>query len=101
MSDFWRGKKVFVTGATGLVGSWLVNDLLARGASVTGLAWDGGAGADTHWNGRLRDAVIERGALEDFQCLERVIREHHVHTIFHLGAQTIVGTAHRFPLPTF
>ncbi len=41
------------------------------------------------------------GDLEDFWTLERVVNQHEVDTVFHLGAQTIVGVAHRCPLPTF
>ena len=36
----WKGKSVLVTGATGLVGSWLVNELLKEGADVTALVLD-------------------------------------------------------------
>jgi len=38
--SFWSGKKVLVTGATGLVGSWLVQELLSQRANVSCLVWD-------------------------------------------------------------
>jgi CDP-glucose 4,6-dehydratase len=47
-----------------------------------------------------RTAIV-RGELEDLNTLVRVINEYEVDTIFHLGAQTIVGTASRSPLSTF
>jgi CDP-glucose 4,6-dehydratase len=42
-----------------------------------------------------------QGHLEDFWALERAINEHEIDTVFHLGAQPIVGAARRFPLQTF
>jgi len=39
-SAFWKGKRVFVTGATGMVGSWLTKDLLERGARIVALVLD-------------------------------------------------------------
>ncbi len=101
MSDLWQGRRVFVTGVMGVVGSWLVKGLLIKGADVIGLTWNAGTEADAHWNGDLRDVRIERGSLEDFQGLERFIRKHQVNTVFHLGGQAIVSTAHRSPLLTF
>ena len=38
--SFWSGKNILVTGATGLVGSWLVRELLAQEANVSCLVWD-------------------------------------------------------------
>ncbi|BBP87723.1 hypothetical protein BsIDN1_13410 [Bacillus safensis] len=40
MSGFWNGKNVFVTGCTGLLGSYLVKELIDQGANVTGLVRD-------------------------------------------------------------
>ncbi|MCC3510044.1 MAG: sugar dehydratase, partial [Microcoleus sp. PH2017_17_BER_D_A] len=40
MSEFWRDRSVLVTGCTGLLGNWLVAELLERGALVTGLVRD-------------------------------------------------------------
>ena len=41
MSDFWRDRRVFVTGCTGLLGSWLTAALVENGADVVGLVRDG------------------------------------------------------------
>jgi len=101
MSKFWQGRRVFITGATGIVGSWLVKDLLARKAYVVALVRDGDPQSELYRSGDIQKVSVVNGALEDFWTLERAINEHEVDTVFHLGAQTIVGTAHRFPLPNF
>jgi CDP-glucose 4,6-dehydratase len=101
MKSFWHSRSVFVTGATGMIGSWLVKDLLAQGAHVVVLVRDADPQSELYRSGDIHRVAVANGALEDVWTLERIINEHEVDTVFHLGAQTIVGTAHRFPLPTF
>jgi CDP-glucose 4,6-dehydratase len=100
-SDFWPGRRVFVTGATGIVGSWLVKALLAGGAHVVALVRDDDPQSELHRSGDIRRVSVVNGRLEDFWTLERAVNEHEVDTVFHLGAQPIVGMANRFPLQTF
>lgn len=97
---FWAGRRVLVTGATGMVGSWLVKALLKEGASVVALVRDADPQSELYRSGDIARVSVVNGALEDFWAVERAINEHEVETVLHLGAQTIVGTAHRFPLPT-
>ncbi|MFZ5816091.1 MAG: GDP-mannose 4,6-dehydratase [Bacillota bacterium] len=101
MSAFWQEKRVLVTGATGLVGSWLVKALLERGAYVVGLVRDWDPQSELIRSGEIQRIAVVSGALEDYGAVERAINEHEIDTVFHLGAQTIVGTAYRSPLPTF
>ncbi len=101
MKSFWNDKNVFVTGATGLLGYWLVRALLQEKASVIALVRDTDPQSALIQNGLIAKTHVVNGALEDYTVLERVINEHEVDTVFHLGAQTIVGTALRNPLPTF
>ncbi len=54
-----------------------------------------------HGRGLDRRCVSVQGQLEDYALLERVINEHEIEAVFHLGAQTIVGTAGRNPLSTW
>ncbi|MBI4627963.1 MAG: SDR family oxidoreductase, partial [Candidatus Rokubacteria bacterium] len=51
MTDFWKGHRVLVTGATGVVGAWLVKDLLARGAHVVALVLDADPQSELHRSG--------------------------------------------------
>jgi CDP-glucose 4,6-dehydratase len=97
----WGGRRVFVTGATGLLGATLVEELLERGAAVTTLMRDWVPAARLVSEGLLERVNCVRGELEDFATVARALNEYEVDTVFHLGAQTIVGTASRSPLSTF
>ena len=96
-----RNRSVFVTGAYGLLGSWLVKALIERGARVTVLRRDsvGGVGADAGGHRaagrRGRRRRLRRG------LIERVLDEDEVDTVFHLAAQAIVGVANHSPVPAF
>jgi len=98
---FWADRRVFVTGATGIVGGWLVKDLLAAGAHVVALVRDPDPQTEFYRSGDYRRTAIVHGRLEDFWTLDRAINEHEIETVFHLAAQPIVGVAHRAPLQTF
>ena len=98
---YWNHKNVFVTGATGLLGSWLVTSLVDAGAYVTALVRDIVPQSNLYRSGYIHKVNIVRGALEDYQTLERALGEYEIDTVFHLGAQTIVEIANRNPLSTF
>jgi CDP-glucose 4,6-dehydratase len=97
----WQGSSVLVTGASGLLGSALVEGLLERGANVTCLVRDWVPQSRLFAEDLAQDANLVRGELEDFETVLRALNEYEVETVFHLGAQTIVGTASRSPLSTF
>lgn len=97
----WRGSRVFVTGATGLLGSALVDALLARGADVTVLLRDWVPGSRLLASGLAASTTIVGGDLTSLPLLVRALNEYEIDTVFHLGAQTIVGTAARSPISTF
>ncbi len=97
----WRNRNVFVTGATGLLGSWLVEALVERGANVVCLVRDAVPRSRLVSSGAIERVVVVRGELEDFETVLRAINEYEIDTVFHLAAQTIVGTASRSVLSTF
>jgi len=104
MSDkFWKDRNVFVTGCTGLLGSWLTKALVERGANVIGLIRDlvPKSNLNLNWSGFNDKVTIVRGEIEDYFLLERVINEYEIDTVFHLAAQTIVTIANRNPISTF
>lgn len=97
----WANRRVFVTGATGLVGSWLCRRLLAEGAQVVALVRDWDPQSELIRSGMVNRCTVVSGCLEDYPTLVRAITEHEIDTVFHLGAQAIVGTALLNPLGTF
>ena len=94
-------RRVFVTGATGLVGSWLCRRLLDDGAHVVALVRDWDPQSEFIRSGDIRRCTVVSGCLEDYPTLARAIAENETDTVFHLGAQAIVGTALISPLATF
>jgi CDP-glucose 4,6-dehydratase len=101
VSAFWRDRPTLVTGATGLLGGWLVPRLLAEGAEVVTIVRDWPA-KSLMATGDWRDRVARvTGDVRNGALLERVLGEYEVRTVFHLAAQTIVGIANRNPRSTF
>ncbi len=97
----WKHRRVFVTGATGFIGSWLVRRLLEQNANVVVLVRDWDPQSPLIRTGDISRTRVVDGDLEDYLTLERAINEHEPDTVLHLGAQTLVGPALRNPLQTF
>ncbi len=100
-SDFWRDRPTLVTGATGLVGGWLVKRLVAAGADVVCLVRDWVPQCELVRTRTIERVKVVRGDVCNQGLLERVLGEHEIDTVFHLAAQTIVGIANRNPVSTF
>lgn len=100
-SSFWQGRRVFVTGCNGFIGSWLTARLIEYGADVVGLVRDQVPHSQLARSSTWNKIVIVEGDVTDYFLLERVLAEYEVNTIFHLAAQTIVPIANRVPLSTF
>lgn len=102
----WKNKNVLITGATGLLGSWLTKFMVDEKANVVVLNRDI-VPRSILWSSSEEFAYIKdkltivNGCLEDYRLLERILNEYEIEVVFHLGAQTIVGTANRNPLSTF
>lgn len=97
----WQDRRVAVTGATGLVGSCLAQDLVRRGSRVSALVLDSDPQSEFIRSGTIGRTRVANGGLEDYSAVERLILGDECDTVFHLGAQTLVGTAYRAPLATF
>jgi CDP-glucose 4,6-dehydratase len=99
--SFWQDRPVFVTGATGLLGSWLVARLLAAGADVVCLVRDWVPQSELVRAETINRTKVVRGDIRDEAMLERILGEYEIDTVLHLAAQAIVTIANRNPLSTF
>jgi CDP-glucose 4,6-dehydratase len=100
LHSFYRGRSVFLTGATGLLGGWLVKTLIRDGAHVTVLLRDGSPRNLLTFEGLWDRVTIVRGSLSDYSLLRRVFSEYSVKTVFHLAAQALVNVAKTDPVGT-
>ena len=98
---FWKDRPVLVTGATGLVGSWLVKELLNRESRVTALVLDSEPTSELFRSGDINRISVINGNLDSYEDVSRAVSQSEAKTIIHLGAQTIVGTALNDPISTF
>ena len=99
--NHWTDRNVFVTGCTGLLGSWVTAALIAAGANVVGLVRDMVPHSRLISTGICDKITVVTGEVEDYELLERSLNEYQIQTVFHLAAQTIVGIGNESPLSTF
>jgi len=100
-ATYWSGKRVLVTGASGMVGSWLTQWLVESGAHTVAFIADTDPQSELVRSGIINKVSVVNGRLENYDDIERAINNHEVDSIFHLGAQPIVGAADRAPRHTF
>jgi CDP-glucose 4,6-dehydratase len=97
---FWQDRPVFVTGATGLVGGWLVRRLIELGADVVCLVRDWVPQSELIGARLIERVKTVRGDVRDQELVERILGEYEIVSAFHLAAQTTVGVANRNPVST-
>jgi len=98
---FWQDRPTFITGGTGLVGSWLIRRLMGAGADVVCLVRDWVPQSELVRAGYIEKVKVVRGDIRDRELLERALGEFEIDTVIHLAAQTIVTIANRNPISTF
>jgi CDP-glucose 4,6-dehydratase len=96
-----NGDSVLITGAYGLLGSWLVQALLARGADVTVIRRDETPHSALIVMGLEPSVNVISGDICEEGLVARAIAEYEITSVFHLAAQTLVPTANRSPTSTF
>lgn len=101
MTDFWKDRRVLITGHTGFKGSWLVKWLDMLGARTLGYALppdDYGVFRELRFSERASSIYAD---IRDSEALKSAIRRFEPEIIFHLAAQALVGTAREYPALTF
>ena len=94
-------RSAFVTGAYGLLGTSLVRALVHDGVEVTVLRRDATPRSALVLEGLEAQVNVVTGDLVGAGVVERALGEYEVDSVFHLAAQTIVGTANRSPASTW
>jgi CDP-glucose 4,6-dehydratase len=101
VDSFWKSRSVLVTGGTGLVGGWLIKELLTREARVSALILDTDTSSELYRSGDINRINVINGNLSSYEDVTRALSQSEATTVIHLGAQTIVGTGLLDPLTTF
>ena len=100
--NFYKGKKVLVTGHTGFKGAWLCRILLGLGAEVTGYALE--PPTDPELFGLLdleKNMNSVKGDIRDLSRLSGVLKETQPEIVLHLAAQPIVRESYANPVYTY
>ena len=98
---FWKDKNVFITGPTGLLGPWLIKELLRQEANIFVLIRELVPNSSFFKDELDKKVTVILGDLLDLSLLQRILNEYSIDSVFHLGAQAIVGIANRSPISTF
>ncbi len=99
--DFWRGRRVLLTGHTGFKGAWLSLWLARMGAKVTGLSL-APESKPSLWDLLALDAVDSHiGTITDAALVQNVMDQAQPEVVLHLAAQSLVRRSYRDPMDTF
>jgi CDP-glucose 4,6-dehydratase len=102
MNEFYKNKRVLITGHTGFKGSWLAIWLHELGAQVIGIALDPFSERDNYVLSGIQDKIIDlRGDIRDGQLLKEVFQKYQPEIIFHLAAQPLVRLSYDIPVETY
>jgi CDP-glucose 4,6-dehydratase len=101
LPNFYKGKKVLVTGHTGFKGAWLVEILTHWGAKVTGIALPPHTEPNLYTvlnlKKRIKNYICD---IRDFEKIEEIFKKEKPEIVFHLAAQAIVKLSYEDPLRT-
>lgn len=100
--NFWRGKKVLITGHTGFKGSWLTIILKSMGAKIVGIALNPISKPNFFDDNNLKKflKVDYRNNIKHLSFLNQIVKKHKPEIIFHLAAQSSVLASYNDPIDT-
>lgn len=100
--NFFRGKRIFLTGHTGFKGSWLSRLLLHLGANVTGYALDPPTTPNLYQLCNLKkDIQSITGDIRNLECLQKAIKQSRPEIVIHMAAQPLVRDSYKIPVYTY
>ncbi|MDF2609540.1 MAG: rfbG [Lachnospiraceae bacterium] len=100
--DFWKDKKVLITGHTGFKGSWLSIWLHKLGAQVIGYSLDPSTEKDNFVLSGISNKLVDiRGDIRNFDLLQSTFLKYQPEIIFHLAAQPLVRLSYENPKDTY
>ncbi len=100
--DFWRGRRVLLTGHTGFKGSWLALWLHSRGAAVTGYSLAPPTDPSLFELARVGELTTSTEAdVRDLAQLERAVASHRPEVVIHMAAQSLVRRSYADPVETY
>ncbi len=101
-AEFWRGRRVFLTGHTGFKGAWLSLWLQRVGAQVTAFSLDPPTRPSLFDVASVSQGIDSRhGDIRDYQSLARALADSGASIVFHLAAQATVAGGYHEPRDTF
>lgn len=102
MLDFYKGKKVLVTGHTGFKGSWLTKILVNAGADVLGYSRCSKKSPSLFELSRVENDIRHiKGDIRNYPYLQQIFNSFRPEIVFHLAAQPIVRESYDRPLETY
>lgn len=101
INNFWKNKRVFITGCEGFLGSHLTKTLVDYGAEILGLDIKTHRKGTILSNEDLNRIIITKGSVENFSLVSKIIKENKIEFIFHLAARALVGKCFKNPLRAF
>jgi CDP-glucose 4,6-dehydratase len=101
-AEFWRGKRVLLTGHTGFKGGWLALWLQRLRAEVTGIALAPSTSPNLYELARIQKGMTSHLCdIRDASKLTQFVRDARPQVVFHLAAQPLVRASYRDPLATY
>ena len=101
-NNFYKRKRVLITGHTGFKGSWLSIWLHELGAEVIGVSLEPFSQKDNYALSGIENLITDlRGDIRDGQLMKYIFQKYQPEIVFHLAAQPLVRLSYDIPVETY